>query len=116
MNTRNSLYAAQAALLEKGGGGFSLAEAAMALNISPQAMHAQIDAGRALGVIQGDQIVVPRLQLRSRRGQSEVIPGIDRVVRIFRGTWAGAWATLQFLIEPDPNLGTTPIVAPRRQD
>jgi len=102
-----------AALLAAAGGGLALAEAAQALAISPKAMHAQIRAGRALGLMHGDRIVVPKLQFRSRHGRSEVLPGIDQVVRLFHETQAGPWAAVQFLLEPDPNLGAAPIAALR---
>jgi len=105
--------AAYAALLEAAGGGLSLAEAAEALAISRQAMHALISTGRALGLMHGDRIVVPKLQFRSRGGRSEILPGIDRIVRLFEETKAGPWSAVQFLTEPDPNLGTTPIAALR---
>jgi len=105
--------AAYAALLAAAGGGFSLAEAAEALAISRQAMHALISSGRALGMMHGDRIVVPRLQFRSHGGRSEILPGIDRIARLFEETKAGPWAALQFLTEPDPNLGTLPIAALR---
>jgi len=102
-----------AALLAAAGGGFSLAEAAQVLAISCEAMHALISVGRALGLMHDDRIVVPRLQFRARGGRSEIVPGSDRVVRLFDDTQAGPWAALQFLIEPDPNLGATPIAALR---
>jgi len=105
--------AAYAALLAAAGGGLSLAEAAEALTISRQAMHALIRTGRALGLMHGDRIVVPRLQFCSRGGRSEILPGIDRIVRLFEETKAGPWSAVQFLIDPDPNLGTTPIAALR---
>jgi len=102
-----------AALLKDAGGGVSLAEAAQALGISCAAMHALISTGRALGLMHGDRIVVPRLQFRCRDGRSEILPGIEQVVHLFQETQAGPWAALQFLLEPDPNLGTAPIAALR---
>jgi len=102
-----------ATLLEAAGGGFSLAEAAEALAISRQAMHEQISTGWVLGMVHDDQIVVPRLQFRPGDGRSEILLGIGRVVRLFEETKAGPWAALQFLIEPDPNIGTAPIAALR---
>ena len=105
--------AAYAALLDTAGGGFSLAAAAEALAISRQAMHTLISTGRALGLMHGDRIVVPRLQVRSRRDRSEILPGIDRIVRLFEETKVGPWSALQLLTDPDPNLGTPPIAALR---
>lgn len=105
--------AAYAALLAAAGGALSLAEAAEALAISRPAMHALISSGRVLGMMHGDQIVVPRLQFRSRGGQCEIVPGIERVVRLFDETTAGPWAALPFLLDPDPNLGAAPVAALR---
>jgi len=101
-------------LLARCGGGLSLAEAATALDVSCQAMHEQIHAGQVLSVMLGDQMVVPKLQIHARQGgRNEILPGINRIVRLFRDSQAGPWAALPFLIEPDPNLSTTPIAALR---
>ena len=45
-----------------------------------------------------------------------VIAGIERVVRPFTQSKAGAWPTLQFPLERDPNLAVAPIDALRAGD
>ena len=60
-----------------------------------------------------ERILVPRLQLASIDGKVAIIGGIERVVRPFLESKAGAWSALQFLVDHDPNLGKPPIDALR---
>ena len=101
--------AARQALLQTAGGAMSLTEAANALSVSRQNLHKRIHAGSALGMMLDGRIVVPRLQLASIDGKVAIIGGIERVVRPFLESKAGAWSALQFLVDHDPNLGKPPI-------
>jgi hypothetical protein len=105
--------AARQALLETAGGAMSLTEAANALSVSRQNLHKRIHAGSALGMMLDERILVPRLQLASIDGKVAIIGGIERVVRPFLESKAGAWSALQFLVDHDPNLGKPPIDALR---
>lgn len=96
-------------LLEKSGGGLSLTEAANLLGVSRQALHKRIKIGSVLGMMRGNELVLPRAQFADRRGKLEILPGIQEVVRLF--SVAGGWSALQFLVELDPNLAKPPIQA-----
>jgi hypothetical protein len=108
--------AARDALLEAAGGVLTLTEAAQALGMTRQNLHKRIHVGSALGMLLDNRIVVPKLQLVANDGRTALIPGIDRVVRPFLEAKAGAWSALQFLLDPDPNLGRPPIEALRAGD
>jgi hypothetical protein len=97
------------ALLDRAGGSLSLTEAALQLNVSQKELHKRIKAGTALGMMVGTEIVVPRLQIVEPDGRYSVLPGIDEVKKLFEEAEAGPWMALQFLIDPDPNLGMSPI-------
>ncbi|MBN9560401.1 MAG: hypothetical protein J0H14_06660 [Alphaproteobacteria bacterium] len=99
------------ALLERAGGALSLTEAANALGISRQGLHKRISSGSALGMMRDGEIVVPRLQFSAAPGKRSILRGIDQVTKVFRQAEAGAWSELQFLLDPDPNLGRAPIDA-----
>jgi predicted DNA-binding protein (UPF0251 family) len=103
--------ALKAELLQQAGGGLSLTEAAKRLGVSRQAMHKSIHSNRALGMMSGDAIVVPAFQFIERDGKTILLPGLDRVTKLFRETEAGGWAELQFLFERDPNLQALPVTA-----
>lgn len=105
--------AAREALLAAAGGALSLTEAAKALGVTRQNLHKRIHTGSALGMLLEDRIVVPKLQLVGGDGRTTVVPGIERVMRPFLAAKAGAWSALQFLLDPDPNLGRPPIEALR---
>lgn len=94
-------------LLEKSGGALSLTEAANLMGVSRQALHKQIKAGSALGMMRGNQLVLPRAQFVGGGDKLKILPGIKQVVRLF--SVAGGWSALQFLVEVDPNLAKTPI-------
>lgn len=105
-------------LLQRAGGGIiSLAEVAKALGVSQQEAHSRIHAGKILGMMLDDQLVVPALQLwpaeESGTGRRRILPGIERVVTLFDETGAGRWSALQFLVERDPNVRCPPIEALR---
>lgn len=102
-----------AELLDRGGGGMSLREAADALGTSKQALHKRIHAGTALGMMRGREIVVPRAQFADVDGKIGLLPGIPEVLAAFRAAGERGWGALQFLVERDPNLGRPPIDALR---
>lgn len=101
----------RAALLERAGGGLSLTEGAKLLGVSRQALHKRIKAGTALGMMDGDEIVLPRMQWIETGGKIAFVHGLADVVRLFDR--AGGWSALQFLVDPDPNLGMPPMDALR---
>jgi hypothetical protein len=105
--------AAREGLLAAAGGALSLTEAAQVLGVSRQNMHKRIHTGSVLGMLLDDRILVPKLQLIAGDGGTTIVAGIERVVRPFLGAKAGAWSALQFLLDPDPNLGRPPIDALR---
>ncbi len=98
-----------AALLERAGGGVSLTEGAELLGTTRQALHKRIKAGSALGMMQGTELVLPRVQFVTAGNRTRLIEGLSQVVTLFDEAQAGGWSALQFLIEPDPNLGGVPI-------
>ena len=106
-----SFEAASAQLLEAAGGAYSLSEAAELLGMSRQGFHKKIGNGSALGMMVGNEIRVPKLQIERSGKGARLVPGIDRVTKLFKETEAGSWAALQFLMETDPNLGKTPVAA-----
>jgi DNA-directed RNA polymerase specialized sigma24 family protein len=108
--------AAREALLAAAGGALSLTEAAQALGVSRQNLHKRIHTGSAVGMLLDSRIVVPKLQLDVGDGRTTIVAGLERVVRPFLEAKAGAWSALQFLLDPDPNLGRPPIDALRAGD
>jgi hypothetical protein len=98
-----------AELLERAGGGMSLTNGAKLLGTTRQALHKRVKAGSALGMMQGTELVLPRLQFESADGRTHLIDGLSQIVRLFDESKAGRWSALQFLIEQDPNLGNAPI-------
>jgi hypothetical protein len=108
--------AVREALLAAAGGGWSLTEAARALGMTRQNLHKRIHAGSALGMLLDNRIVLPRLQFVEGHDRTAIVAGVDRVVRPFLTAKAGAWSALQFLLDPDPNLGRPPIDALRKGD
>jgi hypothetical protein len=96
----------RAALLEKAGGGLSLTEAAGWLDMSRQALHKRIKSGSALGMMNGTELVLPRVQWIEAEGAPKFLPGLAEILKLFET--AGGWSALQFLVESDPNLATTP--------
>jgi hypothetical protein len=105
--------AARDALLREAGGALSLTEAAQALGVTRQALHKRIHAGSALGMMVDGTIVVPSVQFVQAGAKRTIVAGLDGVVKPFLASGAGPWAALQFLIEPDPNLGCPPVEALR---
>ena len=108
--------AARQALLETAGGAMSLTEAATAVGVTRQNLHKRIHAGSALGMMLDGRIALPRVQLVSAAGKTEIVAGIERVLRPFLVSKAGAWSALQFLLDQDPNLGRRPIDALKAGD
>jgi hypothetical protein len=103
--------AAREALLAAAGGGLSLTNAAQAVGVTRQNLHKRINTGSALGMLMDNRIVLPRLQLVEDHGKMAIVRGLERVLRPFLDAKASAWSALQFLIDPDPNLGQPPIDA-----
>jgi len=97
------------ALLDRAGGALTLTEAAKRLGISRQALHKRISAGTALGMMVDDEIVVPSLQIATRDDRPAILGGIGDVTKLFKSAEAGPWMALQFLVDPDPNLGRDPV-------
>lgn len=100
---------AQTDVLTRAGGGLSLTAAADRLGISRQALHKRAKTGSALALMQGNELVLPLAQWISTGKSLTWIDGLPKVIKLF--DTAGGWSALQFLIEQDPNLGTTPRLA-----
>ena len=94
----------------------SLTEAANALGVTRQNLHKRIHAGSTLGMMLDGRIALPRIQLVSAAGKTVIVAGIERVLRPFLESKAGAWSALQFLLDQDPNLGRRPIDALKAGD
>lgn len=102
------------ALLECAGGALSLVSAAARLHVSREALHRRILNGGVLGMMHGGELVLPALQFtEDGQGLTTIVPGIAEVTRLFQEAKAGPWMALQFLVDHDPNLRTTPIEALR---
>ncbi|WP_246763771.1 hypothetical protein [Rhizobium bangladeshense] len=99
----------QTDLLTRAGGGLSLTAVADRLGISRQALHKRAKTGSALALMQGTELVLPLAQWVSTGKSLTWIDGLPKVLKLFKT--AGGWSALQFLIEQDPNLGTTPRLA-----
>lgn len=102
------------ALLDRAGGALTLTEAARRLGVSRQALHKRISAGSALGMMVDDEIVVPSLQIATGAGRAAILGGVGDVTKLFKSAEAGPWMALQFLVDPDPNLGRAPVEALRQ--
>jgi hypothetical protein len=101
-------------LLKRAGGALSLTEAAKRLNLSRQRVHKRIQDGTVLGMCAPDgTILVPAFQLEADGDGAKVIAGLEQAARPFAETGEGGWAALQWLLDEDPNLGTTPLSAIR---
>jgi hypothetical protein len=95
------------ALLARAGGGVSLTQGAERLGVTRQALHKRIKSGAALGMMDGDALVLPALQFVTDGDEVKLVKGLSDVVRLFER--AGGWSALQFLVENDPNLDGPPI-------
>lgn len=116
VNSSHASERARIELLEKAGGAIGLTEAAGRLKISRQALHKKVYAGNALGMMQDDKIILPKLQFVTEGRKTKILSGIDRVAKDFNDSKAGPFSALQFLIEIDPNLGARPIDVLTRGD
>jgi hypothetical protein len=96
------------ALLERAGGGISLTEGAKLLGVSRQALHKRVKSGSALGMMQGDELTLPRFQFITEQGDTRIVDGLAKIVALFDTSGAGRWSALQFLLDRDPNLADTP--------
>jgi hypothetical protein len=109
--------AAREALLERAGGWLSLTEAASAVGKTWQWLYHKLQVGSALGMMRDGEMVMPKLQFVEEASERNLIlPGVDKVVRLFRLASAGPWSVLQFLVDIDPNLGRAPIDVLRSRD
>ena len=91
-------------LVERSGGVLTLRDAAARLGITKQALQKRIHASAALGMMIGDRIVVPALQMTTEGGTTRILAGMDKVTQAFAEAGATGWCALQFLVDPDPNL------------
>jgi hypothetical protein len=69
-----------------------------------------------LGMMVSNEIVVPAFRILRQPVAAKVLAGIDAVTKLFRQAEAGPWMALQFLVDPNPNLGQAPIDALRAGD
>lgn len=99
----------QSDLLQRAGGGLSLTEAAKRLNLSRQGLHKRAKAASALAVMYGRELTFPLAQWTVEGKALTPIAGLPEILKLFEA--AGAWSALQFLIEHDPNIGTSPRLA-----
>ncbi|MCV9940662.1 helix-turn-helix domain-containing protein [Boseaceae bacterium BT-24-1] len=99
----------RSSLLKKAGGGVSLTEGAQLLGVTRQALHKRIKAGSALGMFDGDELVLPKFQFVKSGKKVKLLEGLSEVVGLFEH--AGGWSALQFLVEKDPNIAAVPIDA-----
>lgn len=116
LNGGASFEGVSKALLQRAGGSLSLTQATKLLGVSRQALHKRIVAGTALGMMIGNEIAVPKLQFSEKGGRQEILPGVGTVTKLFKDSEAGPWMALQFLVDPDPNFGRSPIEALRAGD
>lgn len=98
-------------LLQRGGGGLSLTEAAKLLGTSRQALHKRVKTGSALGLMDGSELILPKFQFVEADGRISILEGLAKIVKLFDATKAGRWSALQFLLDQDPNLAVAPIQA-----
>ena len=79
------------------------------LGVTRQALHKRIKAGTALGMMDGEELVLPKLQFVSSGEKVRLVKGLGEVISLFERS--GGWSALQFLVEKDPNLAAAPIEA-----
>jgi hypothetical protein len=110
------LNAVQTDILQKAGEPLSLTSAAARLGISRQALHKRIQAGSALGLMRGSELVVPSAQFVERDGTSKIVDGLSKIVALFDAAGAGRWSAIQFMTEIDPLLKAAPLDVLKRGD
>jgi hypothetical protein len=110
------LNVVQTDILQKAGEPLSLTNAAARLGISRQALHKRIQAGSALGLMRGSELVVPSAQFLERDGKSKIVGGLSNIVALFEEAGAGRWSAIQFLTEIDPLLKAAPLDVLKRGD
>ncbi len=98
-------------LLNQAGGAYSLTEASEVLEISRQGVYKRLKSLSMIGMMLGNELVIPKVQFLNANGKATIIPGLKGVLQLFET--AGIWSALQFLMEIDPNLGYPPIDALR---
>jgi hypothetical protein len=103
------LEAVQGEILQKAGGALSLTSASQQLGVSRQALHKRIQSGSALGLMRGNELVVPTAQFVSKNNRTKIVDSLSAVVALFDEAGAGRWSALQFLVEVDPLLRRAPL-------
>jgi len=101
----------KAKILKQAGKAVGLKEAAREIGMTRQALHKRIHAGKALGMMKDDRIIVPTIQFVRKGDKKIIIPGLETVTKLFHDSKAGPWSALEFLIGVDPNLEAKPIAA-----
>ena len=96
-------------LLQRAGGGLSLTEAARLLGTSRQALHKRVKTGTAFGLMDGAELTLPKFQFVEADGQTSIVEGLGKIIRLFDTSKAGRWSALQFFVDEDPNLSASPI-------
>lgn len=94
-------------LLERAGGAISLTVGSKRLGVSRQALHKRIKTRTVLGIMDDGNLVLPEIQWMMTADRKEIVQGLGKVLPLFER--AGDWSALQFLLDPDPNLGRPPI-------
>ena len=109
---REAFEQVAAEMLRRAGGGLSLTEAAQRLKVTRQRVHKRIQDGTVLGMALTDgTLVVPAFQIDKRDGAETVLSGLDLAIRPFIAAGEGGWSALQWILDPDPNLGMSPLEA-----
>lgn len=102
------LAATQSEILSNAGEVLGLREAAVRIGKSHQSLHKRIQAGTAIGVMHGRELVIPAFQFVADGRHWKVHPDLKQVLALFVRSGAGMWAALQFLTDRDPLLGAVP--------
>jgi len=106
--------AASNELLRRAGGALSLTEASERLNVTRQRVHKRIQEGTMLGMHGPDgNLLIPAFQIEAGKDGERIMPGIEHAIRPFVKAGEGGWAALQWILDKDPNLATTPLKAIR---
>jgi hypothetical protein len=113
---KSRLNAVQTDILQKAGEPLSLTSAAARLGISRQALHKRVQAGSALGLMRGSELVIPSAQFVERDDKSKIVDGLSEIVALFDQAGAGRWSAIQFLTEIDPLLKAAPLDVLKRGD
>lgn len=106
--------AASNELLKRAGGALSLTVASERLKVSRQRVHKRIQEGSMLGMRGPDgNLLIPAFQIEAGKDGERIIPGLEYAIRPFIKAGEGGWTALQWILDEDPNLTTTPLEAIR---